>query len=158
VGDLYVAASVMAGAVAVRVADQDRKPIPEQAWKNPTLTCYFSTPVAAGKDHLFLVTGVPSLTNPSVTLRCVETASGKEVWKKENVGKYHAALLRMADGNLLMHDDQGKLHLLAPNVKEYQELATSKACGPTWAHPAVAGGNIFVRDDKELICLSLTGE
>jgi len=158
VGDLYVAASVMAGAIAVRVGDQDGKPIPDQAWKNPTLTCYFSTPVPVGKDHLYLVTGVPSLTNPSVTLRCVETASGKEVWKKADVGKYHAALLRAAGGNLLMHDDQGKLRLLAPNVKEYQELATSKACGPTWAHPAVAGGHIFVRDDKELICLSLTGE
>src|SRR5262245_21405367 len=158
VGDLYIAASVMAGAAAFRVADQDSKPIPEQAWKNPTLTCYFSTPVAVGKDHLYLVTGVPSLTNPSVTLRCVETASGKEVWKKASVGKYHAALLRMADGNLIMHDDQGTLHLLAPNIKEYQELATSKACGPTWAHPAVAGGKIYVRDGKELICLSLTGE
>jgi len=158
VGELFVAASVTAGGIAVRVADQDGKPIPEQAWKNPTLTCYFSTPVAVGKDHLFLVTGTASLTNPSITLRCVETATGKEVWKKPNVGKYHAAVLRLADGNLLMHDDQGSLHLLAANVREYQELAKSKACGPTWAHPAVAGGRIYVRDGKELICLSLTGE
>jgi outer membrane protein assembly factor BamB len=158
VGDLYVTASVTAGGVAVRVADQEGKPMPEQAWKNPTLTCYFSTPVAVGKDHLYLVTGVATLLNPSVTLRCVETATGKEVWNKPNVGKYHAALLRMADGNLLMHDDQGNLYLLAPNVKEYQELAKSKVCGPTWAHPAVAGGRLYVRDGKELVCLSLTGQ
>ena len=99
-----------------------------------------------------------SLTKPTITLRCVELATGKEVWNRPNVGKYHAALLRTADGNLLMHDDQGDLRLLAPNVKEYQELARSKACGPTWAHPAVAGGKIYVRDTKELVCLALPGE
>jgi outer membrane protein assembly factor BamB len=157
-GDAYVASSVTAGTVAVRVADQDGKPVPKQAWKNPTLTCYFSTPVPAGADHLFLVTGVASLMNPSVTLRCVELATGKEAWNKPNVGKYHAALLRLADGNVLMHDDQGDLRLLAPNAKEYQELAKSKACGPTWAHPAVAGGKVYVRDNKELVCLSLDGQ
>jgi outer membrane protein assembly factor BamB len=158
VGELYIAASVTIGAAAVRVVDQEGKPVPDQAWKNPTLTCYFSTPVPAGKDHLYFVTGMASLTNPSVTLRCVETATGKEVWKRPNIGKYHAALLRTADDKLLMHDDGGDLHLLAPNAKEYEELAKSKASGPTWAHPAVAGGKIYLRDAKELICLSLTGE
>jgi outer membrane protein assembly factor BamB len=156
-GDLYVASSVTAGMIAVRLAEKDGKPTPTQVWKNPTLTCYFSTPILVGKDHLFVVTGVASLTNPTVTLRCVALATGKEVWSKPKVGKYHAALLRLADDNLLMHDDQGELHLLAPNLKVYQELAKSKACGPTWAHPAVAGGRIYVRDNKELVCLPLPG-
>jgi outer membrane protein assembly factor BamB len=154
VGDLYIAASVTAGAVAVREKGDGVEP----AWKNPSITCYFSTPVPADKEHLFVVTGALSL-NPTVTLRCIETATGKEVWKKPNVGKYHAALLRFADGNLLMHSDTtGDLVLLAPNVKEYQELARSKACGATWAHPAITDGRIYVRDGKELVCLSLTGE
>ena len=154
VGNLYVAASVTAGAVGVRMSEGDGKP--EAAWKNPQLTCYFSTPVADGKGHLFLVSGVASLTNPSVTLRCIDVDTGKELWNKPKMGKYHAALLRMGDGNLLMHDDTtGDLRLLAANPKEYQELARSKACGPTWAHPAIADGMIFVRDNKELIGLSL---
>jgi outer membrane protein assembly factor BamB len=154
-GDLYVAASVTTGAVGVRIADKT----PEAAWKNAQLTCYFSTPVADGQGHLFLVTGVASLSNPQVTLRCVDAATGKELWNKPKVGKYHAALLRLGDGNLLMHDDTtGDLRLLAPNPKEYQELARSKACGPTWAHPAVAGGMVFVRDNKELVALSLEGQ
>jgi outer membrane protein assembly factor BamB len=157
-GDSYIASSVTAGMVAVRVADQDGKPTPRQVWKNPTLTCYFSTPIPVGKDHLYVVTGVASLVNPSITLRCVELATGKEVWSRPKVGKYHAALLRLSDGNLLMHDDHGDLSLLAPNVKAFEELSKSKACGPTWAHPAIAGGKIYVRDAKELVCLSLGGE
>jgi hypothetical protein len=154
-GDLYVAASVTAGAVGVRVMGVT----PEAAWKNPQTTCYFSTPVADGKGHLFMVTGMASLTNPSVTLRCVEAATGKELWNKPKVGKYHAALLRLGDGNLLLHDDTtGDLRLLAANPKQYEEVARSKACGPTWAHPAIAGGMIFVRDNKELVALSLGGQ
>lgn len=152
-GDLYIAASVTAGAVGVRVTEKDGKPTPETVWKNPKLTCYFSTPVPVGKDHLFVVTG--SITNPSVVLRCVETATGKEVWNKPNVGKYHAALLRDEAGTVLMHSDDGSLRLLAPNVTKYEELAKSKGCGPTWAHPAVADGKLYVRDDKEVICLEL---
>jgi outer membrane protein assembly factor BamB len=94
-----------------------------------------------------------------VTLRCINATNGKELWSKSGVGKYHAALLRLGNGNLLLHDDaSGDLRLLAPNLKEYQELAKSKACGQTWAHPAIADGKIYVRDAKELICLSLTGE
>jgi outer membrane protein assembly factor BamB len=74
------------------------------------------------------------------------------------MGKYHAALLRMGDGNLLMHDDTtGDLRLVAPDPKEYRELARSKACGSTWAHPAIAGGMVFVRDNKELVALALGG-
>ena len=70
-------ASVTAGAAGVKVMGN----MPEADWKNPLLTCYFSTPVADGKGHLFMITGVASLTNPSVTLRCVEAATGKELWK-----------------------------------------------------------------------------
>ncbi|HEX3152925.1 MAG TPA: PQQ-binding-like beta-propeller repeat protein [Gemmataceae bacterium] len=155
VGDLYIAASVRAGAVAVKIVEKDGKATPEVAWTNRQLTCYFSTPVAVDIEHLYMVTGTMA-ENPSVTLRCVVAATGEEVWNKPKVGKYHAALLRMGDGNLLMHDDvSGDLCLLAPNPKQYGELARSKACGPTWAHPAVANGMVFVRDNKELVALSL---
>ena len=64
----------------------------------------------------------------------------------------------MADGHLLMHDDGGQLMLLKPNAKEYEEVARSPVCGPTWAHPALANGILFVRDDKELIAVSLPGK
>lgn len=153
VGDLYIASSVTAGSIAVKVENKDGKFTPTQVWKNDKLTCYFSTPLPISKEHLYLVTGVASLTSPSITLRCVEVATGKEVWNKPNVGKYHAAMLKLADGNILLHSDKGDLFLLAPNAKEYQELATSKGCGQTWAHPAIANGLIFLRDEKELICL-----
>jgi hypothetical protein len=123
-------------------------------WKNPALTCYFATPVPVGKDHLYLVTGELAL-NPQSSLRCVEVKTGKELWSKPKVGKYHAALLRTADDKLLMLSDSGDLVLLDPNPKEYKELARSKVCGQAWAHPALSGGKLYLRDEKELICLQM---
>ena len=40
-------------------------------------------------------------------------------------------------------------------AEEFRELARSKICGNTWAHPAVANGRIFLRDGRELICVKL---
>lgn len=155
VGDLIIASSVTKGSVALKLTEKDGKPAVEEAWKNPALTCYFSTPVPAGKDHVYMVTGVASITDASITLRCVEVATGKEIWKKEKVGKYHAAILRLADGNLLLHADNGDLMLLAPDTKEYKELARGKVCGNTWAHPAFANGWLYFRDDKELLAYKM---
>jgi outer membrane protein assembly factor BamB len=158
VGDLLIGSSVSLGSIALKRTTKDGKPAVEQLWRKRELNCYFSTPVAVGTDHLYMLNGILSIT-PSITLRCVEAKTGKVLWSKPKVGKYHAALLRMGDGNLLMHDDTtGDLRLLAADPKEYRELARSKACGPTWAHPAVAGGMVFVRDNKELVALSLGGQ
>jgi hypothetical protein len=88
-------------------------------------------------------------------LRCIEVKTGKSLWTRQKVGKFHASLLRTGDDKLLMLEDGGDLVLLDPNPKEYRELARSKVCGATWAHPALAGGRLYLRDDKEVLCLQL---
>jgi outer membrane protein assembly factor BamB len=149
--DTVVASSVTAGSVAVR--PDGAGPV-EGFWKNPKLTCYFSTPVAVGSD-LYMINGAASLLNASITLRCVDGATGKVRWEKPKIGKYHAALTRLADDKLLMLDDAGRLTLIQPDPTGYKQLAQSKVCGETWAHPALAGGVLYVRDNDELIALKL---
>lgn len=153
VGDLLIGSSVTLGSVALRLGEKDGKPAVTEVWKNRQLNCYFSTPVPVG-DHLYMINGVLGL-KPSITLHCVETRTGKIVWSKENVGKYHAALLRTGDSKLLMLDDTGHLTLIDPDPKGCRELARSKVCDETWAHPALADGRLYLRDQRELICLSL---
>ncbi|HZT79684.1 MAG TPA: PQQ-binding-like beta-propeller repeat protein [Gemmataceae bacterium] len=156
VGDLILAGSITYGSAGVKLEAKDGKPAVKEAWKNPALTCYFSSPVAVSKDHVFIITNTnPLLEKPQATLRCVEARTGKELWKKPAVGKYHAALIRTGDGKVLLLDDASNLILLDPSSKEYRELAKSKVCGETWAHPALAGGRLYLRDNQELICLQL---
>lgn len=157
VGDLVIGSSVTAGTVCLKVSKKDGKFTPEKVWENKKLTCYFSTPVVVG-DHLYMVNGAATLTNPSITLRCVELKTGKVAWEKANVGRYHAAIVRCGlekSPRLLMLDDNGVLTLFEPDPSLYKELARSRVCGQTWAHPAVVDGNVYLRDEKELICIPL---
>jgi outer membrane protein assembly factor BamB len=156
VGNFLFGASITLGGLGLKMDAGDGKPSVKQAWKKPELTCYFSTPVAVGKDHLYLVTskktGVISFMS---TLRCIEAATGNELWKRDKVGDYHASLLRTGDDKLLLVEEFGDLVLLDANPKEYRELARSKICGKTWAHPALANGRLYIRDAKELICVEM---
>jgi outer membrane protein assembly factor BamB len=157
-GDLLLASSITFGSVGLKLETKDGKPNAEEAWKNKALTSYFSTPVAIGKEHIYMVTGTTPgpFTKPSADLHCIEAKTGKEVWKKEKIGTYHASLMRTGDDKLLMLTDRGELVLLEPSGKEYRELARAAVSGPeTWAHPALANGRLYVRDKAELICLQV---
>ena len=158
VGHLLLASSITYGSVGLRLETRDGKPAAREKWKNAELTSYFSTPVAVGKNHVYLVTGQNPLSfrRPEASLHCVEAVTGKDLWKKEKIGQYHASLLRTGDDRLLMLTDGGDLVLLDPNPKGYRELARSRVSGPeTWAHPALCDGRLYVRDPRELICLRL---
>jgi outer membrane protein assembly factor BamB len=155
VGDLVIAGSITFGSVGVKADEKDGQFTAAEAWKNAALTCYFSSPVAV-KDHVFMITNSnPFRGKPEATLRCVEAKTGKDLWSKPAVGKYHAALIHTADDKLLFLDDTSNLILLEPDPKEYKELARSKVCGETWAHPALSDGKLYIRDNNELICLQL---
>lgn len=45
-----------------------------------------------------------------------------------------------------MLEEGGDLVLLEPSITEYKELARTKVCKMTWAHPAYANGLFIVRD------------
>ena len=158
VGDLVLASSITYGSVGLKLETNEGKATVRQAWKNKELTSYFSTPVAVGKEHVYMITGsIPGpFTKPSADLRCIEMKTGKELWKQAKIGTFHASLMRTGDEKLLMLTDGGELVLVEPNAKEYLELARAKVSGPeTWAHPALADGRLYVRDKTELICLQV---
>ncbi len=163
-GDYIFASSITFGGLMAQMDQTMAIPRAKKIWTKPEYNCYFSTPVPVGKDHLYFVTGtkpslaalLPGSKKPAhADLRCIELATGKELWKREKVGTYHASLTRTADGKLLLLEEEGDLALVDPNPKEFRELARGKICGKTWAHPAVADGRLYIRDDKELICVEL---
>jgi outer membrane protein assembly factor BamB len=157
VGDLLLASSITYGSVGLRQEKKDGKPAVTEVWKNPDLTSYFTTPVPVGTEQIYFVQGTkpPALVNRA-TLHCIEAGTGKDLWAQPKVvGQYHASLLRTGDNKLLMLEEAGNLVLLDPHPKEYRELARSKVCGETWAHPALANSRLYLRDAKELFCLQL---
>ena len=153
-GDVLLASSITFGSLGLHLEKKVDQTKGSVLWKNPELTCYFATPVASGTDYFYVVTGTAPGTRPTVaTLNCVQAKTGKVLWKKPKVGTYHATLMRLGDGKMLLLEEPGNLALFQPDPKEYRELARAKVCGNTWVHPALANGRLYVRDEKELICL-----
>jgi CubicO group peptidase (beta-lactamase class C family) len=108
--------------------------------------------VAVG-EHLYAVTG-QFLPWPAAHLHCVEANTGKILWTRKDVGKYHATVM-LAKDQLLLLEEEGNLALVEPSPQGYKELARAKVCGHTWAHPALSDGRLLVRDEKEVICVQL---
>lgn len=79
IGDVLLGSSVTYGSIGLKLGKADTKPDATKLWKNNELTCYFSTPVAVGIEHVYLVTGT-AIPPASATLHCVETKTGKTLW------------------------------------------------------------------------------
>jgi outer membrane protein assembly factor BamB len=154
-GDTLFVSSVTLGGTALKLDNSQAIPKAKELWMKKEWHCYFSTPATVGKDHIYLVTGQASLTKAVANLHCVELSTGKSLWKRDKVGKYHASLARTGDDKLLLIEEDGDMVLLQPDPKEYRELCRTKICGTTWAHPAISNGRLYIRDAKELICVEL---
>ena len=55
----------------------------------------------------------------------------------------------------LVLNSEGDLILARLSPAGYAELARANIIGPTWAHPAYAGGCVYARSDSELVCVEL---
>jgi outer membrane protein assembly factor BamB len=152
VGDRIVTSTQAHGALAVRVGKKDDRPAAEGAWQNKDMKSYFSSGVPAG-DLLVLVTNAV-MPLPSASLSCLDAKTGKELWTK-GAGYFHAAVMRTGDGKLLVLNDSGLLRLYDFDAKGVKELARARVCGGTLVAPALAGGRLYVRDGKELVCLKM---
>jgi outer membrane protein assembly factor BamB len=154
VGDKIVTSTQAHGAVAVRVGKKEEKTAAASAWQNKEMKSYFSSGVAVG-GLVVLVTNTLQPV-PSAALSCLEAKTGKELWKK-GVGYFHAGVIRTGDGKLLVLNDSGVLTLWEIDAKGAKRLARAKVCGGTFAAPALAGGMLYVRDGKEVVCLRVGG-
>jgi outer membrane protein assembly factor BamB len=100
-GDRLIASSITYGSVALELLTEGGKPAVKQAWKNPELTSYFTTPIPVGEGDLYMVTSsIPLLGKSQAILHCIDRKNGQKRWSKSGVGQYHAALLRTGDDKL----------------------------------------------------------
>ena len=112
----------------------------DELWKTKT-EAYMSSPVVVdGQIYLHL-------RNQRVV--CIDTDSGDVLWTTRPFGKYWSMV---SGGNkTLALDERGDLLLLDLNEKEFVMLDKLHVSDePAWAHLAVAGNQIFVRDLKGL--------
>ncbi len=151
-GDLVVYSGYQEPTVALRIAaDGDRLAVSE-AWRNETAAMFMSSPVRHGQ-HLY---GLAQ--KGKGTLVCIALADGATAWESpKGMGEY-ASLVRVGD-KLLVLATKGDLLVVAADPSACKELGRSHLTDrPVWAHLALAGGRIYVKDKTHLACFALRGE
>jgi outer membrane protein assembly factor BamB len=97
-------------------------------------------------------------TNDNGTPFCAELMTGKVRWKKRGSGKGSAAMT-YADGHLYIRYADGTMVLAAAAPDAYKEISSftipHSGDRPSWSHPVVAGGKLFLREGEYLLCYDL---
>ena len=113
-----------------------------ETWTNK-LQGYMSTPVMIG-GNIYL-----HLRNQRFT--CVDGATGQERWTTKPFGKYWSMV---ANGDrILALDERGELLLIRANPEKFDLLDRRKIADDTWAHLAVCGQEVFVRELQAMTAL-----
>jgi outer membrane protein assembly factor BamB len=89
---------------------------------------------------------------PITHLNCVEAATGKRIWQKQRFNKGN---LIAAEGKLWISTMAGELVLVRANPQAYEELARAVVIGSTRQAPSLSEGLLYLRDDKEIVCLDV---
>ncbi len=87
------------------------------------------------------------------TFKCVDAMTGEEKWR---VRGFQRGSLIAAGGHLLVLGERGKLALVPVNPSEFKEAASVEILqGKCWTMPTLAGGRLYLRNEKEMLCLEL---
>ena len=86
-------------------------------------------------------------------LTCLDFKTGELQWRDRGVPKGSVAL---ADGRIYFRTEDGVVLLIEPNPKQYLEggrfLQPQRSKRPAWAHPVIANGKLYLRDQDVLFC------
>jgi outer membrane protein assembly factor BamB len=113
---------------------------PEQVWKTKALR----TQLNAGVLHEGHLYGADGDTTEKATLKCLDFATGKEVWAEPDFG---SGGVIVADGKLIALSGAGEL-LIAPASSEgFKPTTRAQVLGPKcWTVPVLANGFIYCRN------------
>jgi outer membrane protein assembly factor BamB len=89
-------------------------------------------------------------------LTCLNFRTGELIWETRR--EIDKGCLLYADGRLIVFTEKGELVLVEPGETGFTIRGRFRVfpdSHSTWALPAVSNGRLFVRNDRELVCLNL---
>lgn len=137
-GVVFATSGYRQGSGAVRVSGQGA----EQLWYDKSFGNHHGGVIRLG-DHVY------GFFND---LRCVEMKTGRIVWRNRSVGK---GSLVYADGHFYCLSEGNTVALVEATLEGYKEkgrFRIPRSGRPSWVHPVVVGGRLFIRDQDTLTC------
>ena len=152
-GDIvYCSAGYGVGAGACRITKTGDQFSATELWRQSgKLMNHWTTPVCRD-GYLYGIYGFKEFG--TAPLKCVEIATGKEVWSKPGFGSGGGTIL--VGDQLLVQGDRGPLVLVDAKPDAYHEVARAELYGgKCWTMAVVSNGRIYARNDKEGFCLDV---
>lgn len=111
----------------------------KEVWKTKS-QAYMSSPIVTG-GHIYM-----HLRNQRFT--CLDTETGKVLWTTTPYGKYWSMVA--SGSKILALDERGDLLLINATPDKYELLDSRKVAENSWAHIAVVGDEVFIRELKAM--------
>ena len=118
-----------------------------QQWSVP-VEGYMSSPV--------IVDGHSYVHLRNQRFACFDLSTGAERWRSKPFGKY-SSLVASGD-KILALDQKGELLLIRANPEKFELIGRRKVGDDSWAHVAVSGNQIVVRDLNEVVLFQWDGQ
>lgn len=146
---LFISSAYGTGAMRFALIRQNESLRPISQWKTLAMQNQFATSII--KDGYIYG---PHGDLAAVTYRCLDLQRGKVQWMSRRVGKCTQIAV---EDHIICLTEQGTLILIEANPTEYREKGklTGLLGFKAWAHPALANGRLYLRDEKRMICLEL---
>jgi outer membrane protein assembly factor BamB len=149
-----------------------QKPAATQVWRRhgqnermtDALHCLISTPVI-DKGHIYGVCAYGEL-------RCLDLKTGDRLWATFEPtsgvsARWGTAFLVKNEDRYFLFSEKGDLIIANLKPEGYQELGRAHLLEPTgpsqrrevvWSHPAFAHKNVYARNDREIVSVSLAAD
>lgn len=137
--------SSMSGCARARVSGTS----PRMVWKSADLAPHFSSPILY-EGALYGI----DMKRRGESLVCLDHATGRALWMKGGFDKGGLAIV----DNAIVAMGKNCIILAEATKEEYRQLgriAIPGLTGRLWTAPVIAGGKLFVRNEKILVCLDL---
>jgi outer membrane protein assembly factor BamB len=167
-GDLLFLSSFYNGSLLLRVGADKAVPV----WESHKIS-------EKDTDGLHTVMSTPWIQNGYIygpcsygQFRCLRLESGERTWetfeptsgKSERWG--HAFIVNHGEQNFLF-SERGDLIIARLTPTRYEEISRTHLVDPVnrdpgrpvvWSHPAFANRSVYVRNDREIVCVSLAAD
>jgi outer membrane protein assembly factor BamB len=116
---------------------------------------YFTTKMQNHHGGMVLVDGCVYGSNEG-SVTCLELKTGAIKWEERKPGK---GSITYADGRLYYRNEGGSMVLFEANPQKYVEHGRfqqpERTGKPAWAHPVIANGKLYLRDQDVLLCFGV---
>jgi outer membrane protein assembly factor BamB len=134
------------GGICLKLTASGGRIAAREAWRTKDMVCHHGGFIIH-EGHIY--------GNNGSGWACLDLKTGQKKWSERGVGK---GSLCFADGMLYLFGEGGGRAALAtcsPDGMQITGQVTVRGSGPSWAHPVVIGGRLYLRYDDNLYCFDV---